>query len=104
MLFEAQKEEIESLKAEVKTVGEVEVKNYIDNFDQMKEFDDFTSYWALWNTHQMLAPLRQVHLKLDVGFLEEFSRPTGGRLDVEAEEKEAPLEEAEDGAIVVVDP
>jgi len=44
MLTEAHKEEIKSLKAQVKTVGEASMKNYIDNFDQTKEYDDFPSY------------------------------------------------------------
>lgn len=45
MFTETQNQEIESLRAEVKTVGKVAVQNYIENFDQMKEYDDFVNYW-----------------------------------------------------------
>lgn len=73
----------------MKTVGAVSVQNYIDNFNQMKEYDNFASYWASWNAQQMLARLREVHPDPDIGFLEdEFDKPTGVCPDTAAEEEE----------------
>lgn len=86
VLVGAQAEEIESLKVEVKAVGEAAVQNYKDNFDSTTEYDDFVNYWASWSAQGIMSRLCEKHPELDIGFIEaDFSGPTSGRPDMAEE-------------------
>lgn len=79
-LTEGQADEINSLKAEAKTIGEVAIQNYKDNFENTPEYDEFANYWTSWAAKEMMSLLRERHPDLDINFLEEeFGGPTGGR-------------------------
>ncbi|XP_022883708.1 optineurin-like [Olea europaea var. sylvestris] len=96
---EAQAEEIESLKAEVKVVGESAMQHFIDHFEKHPLYDTFAKYWPSWNAQAMLEWLKEVHPTLDISALEvELDGPTEGRPDVaSAEEVAEPSQEVEVG-------
>lgn len=82
---EAQVEDIDSLKAEVKVAREMAMQRFIDHFEEHSLYDTFANFWASWNAQTMLGRLREVyHPTLDISALEiKFGRPTRGRPDIQ---------------------
>lgn len=62
------------------------MQNYIENFHQTKDYDDFANYWAFFQCSGDYGSPKEVHPNLDITFPEE---EFGGRLDLEADADDA---------------
>lgn len=80
LLTEARPEEIRSLNAKVKSVDEVVVQNFNDNFEKIEIYNTCANYRATQNAQLTLKHLREVYPDLDIyAFEKEFGEPTRGQ-------------------------